>query len=761
MLRFAFLALAAFTLRAEVDFATAVHPILATRCVTCHSGRQPAAGLDFTKRESLLKVKDILVAKVSGQRGGRMPPVGEPLSDAQIATLKQWIAEGLTWTDTDPVAAKTWNAPLAPRMPALPNSKFTNPIDRFVDAYLGGKMPEPVNDALFARRAYYDVWGLPPSPEQLDEFLSDSKPDKRERLITKLLANSSLYAGNWISFWNDLLRNDQGVIYHGERESITAWLKRALETNQPYNRMVAALVNPVATDDPRGFLIGVNWRGDVNASQTPYMQASQNTAQIFLGVNLKCASCHDSFINRYKLKQSYGMAALFSESPSLELVRCDLKTGAFTGPAFLYPELGSVPEGASLRERHAAAERFFTMPENGRVARTIVNRYWRKLFGHGLTEPVDEMDNEPWNADLLDWLASDFAANGYDLKYLLQLMMTSRAYQMPTVEPPDPRRVETYQFHGPLPRRLTAEQFVDTISAMTGEWRVYRLEGHDAGSAADGSAVYAREWMLKATPLSRAMGRPIRDQVFTTRQDEATTLQALELVNGETLAMTLRRGARRLLGELPPAPKSLYEGTLGRNAKDLDIDITGAKSLWLIGEDAGSYDPDRTLAAWLDMQVEGRSGIKKVKDLPTVSKLNLRDLKVQGKAEQQGLAVAFSKPMVFSIEGMGYTRLRGRIAIDDSSTASDVGASVRFFVFAEQPDPQQMFAISGEPPVPLPSPVKSPMKLIDRLFLQALGRTPSEAERRVAQKILGDGGVTGTEDLLWSLLLQPETQFIN
>ena len=88
----------------------------------------------------------------------------------------------------------------------------------------------------------------------------------------------------------------------------------------------------------------MNWRGDINASQTPFMQASQNTAQIFLGVNLKCASCHDSFINQYKLKQSYGLAAMFSAEPSLELVRCDLKTGVRTGPEFLYPELGRVKE---------------------------------------------------------------------------------------------------------------------------------------------------------------------------------------------------------------------------------------------------------------------------------------------------------------------------------------------------------------------------------------------------------------------------------
>ena len=753
MLKFALLLIAASALQADVDFATSIHPILASRCAPCHSGAKPQAGLDLTKREGVLKVQHLLIGRVTGQLGKRMPPAGDPLTATQVDTLRQWIAEGAPWTDTAPVAAKSWTAPLAPRTPPIPESKYANPIDRFVAAYLKQDLPEPVADNLFARRVYYDIWGLPPTAEQLRTFLDDANPDKRDKMVSSLLANSSLYAGHWISFWNDLLRNDQGVVYHGTRESITPWLKRALETNQPYSRMVAALVNPVATDDPTGFLVGVNWRGDINASQTSFMQASQNTAQIFLGVNLKCASCHDSFINQYKLKQSYGLAAMFSENPSLELVRCDLKTGVRTGPEFLYPELGRVKDGATLRERHAAAERFFTNPENGRVSRTLVNRYWRQLFGHGLTDPVDEMDNQPWDADLLDWLASDFAANGYDLKHLLTLMMTSRAYQGPTVEATQSHTPEAYTFRGPMPRRLTAEQFVDTVSAVTGEWRVEQRE--------DGAS-YAREWMLKATPLSRAMGRPIRDQVFTTRQDDPTTLQALELVNGEALAAMLRRGAQRMAGELPRAPASLYDSrVLRKNSKIVDVDISRAKSLWLILEDAGSYNPERTVAGWLNMEVEGPAGKKLLGDLATVSKFGARDLLVAGQVERQALLGQFLKPIVFPIVGLGFTRLRGRVAVDDLGSASDVGSAVRFFIFAEQPDWRQMVAVTGEPPIPLPKSAGSADDLIDRLFWQTLARAPEDSEKQLAQKILASGRVSGVEDLIWSLLLHPEMQFLN
>ena len=116
----------------------------------------------------------------------------------------------------------------------------------------------------------------------------DADPHKRERLVDELLANRTSYSQHWISFWNDLLRNDEGVEYAGDRESITKWLLRALEQNLPYDRLSISAVEPYSSGTKwRGFLIGVNWRGDVSASQTPAMQAAQNGAQAFLGVNLK------------------------------------------------------------------------------------------------------------------------------------------------------------------------------------------------------------------------------------------------------------------------------------------------------------------------------------------------------------------------------------------------------------------------------------------------------------------------------------------
>ena len=752
-----------------LDFASEVHPILAARCVPCHSGGKPAAGLSLTSRASALAAIEpgnsgasLLIQKVSGQRGAIMPASGEPLTAAQIATLRAWIDAGAVWPDTAPILAG-WVAPIAPREADVPAGEEPLPVDRFIAAYFAKHsitFPAVAPDARFARRVYFDLWGLPPTTEQLEAFINDRSPDKRARLIDALLAESKPYAENWISWWNDVLRNDPGSNYAGERKSITDWLRGALEHNLPYDKTIAALVNPVEEGDPDGFLIGVNWRGDINASQTPYMQAAQNTAQIFLGINLKCASCHDSFINRYKLRESYGMAALFAPQSRLELVRCDVKTGKYTGPQLLYPELGTVPEDAPLAERHAAAARFFTDPRNGRVARTIVNRYWQKLFGHGLVEPVDEMDGEPWNADLLDWLASDFTAHGSDLKYLLRLLMTSKAYQLPAaVSPEQPEK--PYVFRGPQVRRLSAEQFADTVSAITGEWGL--LEKDIAKDPLKERAVRpARDWQFKASPLALALGRPIRDQVFTTRDNRPTTFQALELGNGASLENTLRRGALGLLGQLPAAPGNLFDsGRLRKGAVDFDVDISGLKQLWLLEEDAGSYDAKRTVAGWIRVEFFGPQGVQDLADLAPAG-FARQPLTANKEPAGEALTMPPGSRLVIPLEGRGYVRIRGRVALDDRSTPDDIEGAVRFFIFGAEPDRERLVRISGSPPVPAPARLASVDDAGQRLYLQLLARKPNPEEARIVRSYFAGGKLAPAplEDLLWSLLLHPEFQYL-
>ncbi|MEX2026644.1 MAG: DUF1549 domain-containing protein, partial [Pirellulaceae bacterium] len=135
------------------------------------------------------------------------------------------------------------------------------------------------------------------------------------------------YAEHWLTFWNDLLRNDYagtGFITGG-RKQISKWLYEALVANKPYDQFARELIAP-PTADSTGFADGIRWRGEVSAGQTVEIQFAQSVGQAFLGINLKCASCHDSFIDRWTLEDAYGLAAVYSQRP-LELHRCDKPVG--------------------------------------------------------------------------------------------------------------------------------------------------------------------------------------------------------------------------------------------------------------------------------------------------------------------------------------------------------------------------------------------------------------------------------------------------
>lgn len=729
---------------AEVDFARQVHPILTARCGNCHTGPQAQAGLDVNTRTGLLRggvsgpaviagkaEESLLVRRLTGAQPPRMPLAREPLSAQEIELIKRWIAEGAKGPQE--AVARRWVAPFAPRMPEPP-SPTVHPVDAFL------KTPEAtIADNLFARRVYLDLWGLLPTPEQLAEFLADRSPNKREALIDRLLNHNTNYAGHWISFWNDLLRNDDGVIYHGERKPITSWLRQALETNMPYDRFVAELLNPAPKTGPEGFILGITWRGEIPASERPPLQAAQNSAQTFLGVNLKCNVCHDSFISHWKLKDAYALASFFSAGP-LEIVRCDVPTGQTAPPGFLFKQIAVRENLQTLEERRAEAARLFTAPENGRLARTLVNRYWKRLFGRGLVEPVDDMDAEPYHPDLLDWLASDFAGHGYDLKHLLRRILTSRAYQLPAVyeaAQPGPG----YVFRGPHVRRLTAEQFADAVASLTGEWR-YKP------SPRPEPVPLVREWELKSSPLTRALGRPLRDQVVTERASQPTTLEALELVNGVQLAEWLHEGARRLVDGSRQTPVSLFDsGLVRRNSVKVDIPIQGASKLWLLVENVDSYDPSRVIPMWRDARLRGRLRSKPLAGL--LPEVDLNRLPLPSR-------------LVVDLRGKRFRRFQAVVEVHPSSHGSDIGPAVRFYVFDREPEMNRLVRVRDDaPPVARPSERFTPQSLMTRLYRHALARDPEPEEARVAMEVLGpELNQDRVEDLLWMILMSPEFQFI-
>jgi hypothetical protein len=313
---------------------------------------------------------------------------------------------------------------------------------------------------------------------------------------------------------------------------LTNWLKASLKANKPYDQLAREVLSATAGDQA-AFIDGIKWRGTVNSSQVVEMQAAQNVTQVFLGLNLKCASCHDSFINDWTLDQSYAFASVFANAP-MEKHRCDKPTGKKVSAGFIYPELGEIDPKASRNVRLKQLADLMTKKENGRFSRVIVNRMWASFFGRGLVEPVDEMDNSPWSADLLDWLAHDFASNGHDLKHTMRMLVTSQAYRLPAIEPVPNQKPDEFIFKGPLTRRLRAEQFMDGLAQL----------GEAAAPPAKRPA-FQRHGLKNLDRLMRILGRPKRDQVATSRDDRPTTLQALELSNGDIMHKAVQNVGNR------------------------------------------------------------------------------------------------------------------------------------------------------------------------------------------------------------------------
>jgi mono/diheme cytochrome c family protein len=469
----------------RIDFAREIKPIFEASCIQCHAKGKDKGGFNLETREAFLKGGDDGPAVVPGDSAKSsivqlvatsdpdsvMPKKGTKLKAEEIGLLRAWIDQGMPW-DPSITFAKPESLNLKPREVALPSAGGSHPVDRLLAEYFAVKHIEPApvaEDRVFCRRAYLDVIGLLPTAQQLGDFLSDTGADKRSKLVRQLLDDRRGYADHWLTFWNDLLRNDYrgtGFIDGGRRQ-ISGWLYGALVENMPYDRFVANLVNPTKTSE--GFSRGIIWRGSVNASMLPPIQAAQNISQVFLGVNLKCASCHDSFVSNWTLADAYGLAAVYSDD-TLELIHCDKPTGKTASPRFLYPQVGAIDPSAPKSQRLETLAKLMTSASDGRLSRTIVNRLWARLVGRGLVEPLDDMERASWNSDLLDWLAEDLVAHHYDLKHTIEVILTSQAYQMPTIDLPASDGKQEYVFRGPTLRRLTAEQFCDAVTSLTGDW---------------------------------------------------------------------------------------------------------------------------------------------------------------------------------------------------------------------------------------------------------------------------------------------------
>ncbi len=755
----------------EVDFAHEVIPILKENCIKCHTNGKYKGGLSLDTREALLESDTVEVGKANESflievltaedEDERMPHDAEPLPAGEIAILTKWVNEGLAWEPGFTFREKKWKAPLAHRKPELPVAKRQgeNPIDRIARGYFEKNKVQPpgaISDARFLRRVGLDLIGLLPTADETKAFLAVTSPNKREEKIRELLGKDLDYADHWMTFWNDLLRNDYagtGFI-DGGRKQITGWLYQSLSDNKPYDQFVRELMNPNAESE--GFIKGIKWRGDVNASQVPEIQFAQNVSQVFFGENMKCASCHDSFIDDWKLEDAYGMAAIIAGKP-LEMYRCDKPTGKKMDARFLFDELGEIDKKASKSGRLARAAELSTAEGNGRLARTIVNRLWARLMGRGLVEPVDIMGNRPWSEDMLDYLGWDLAHNGYDLKRTLALMTNSLTYQSATVAPPE--KAADFVFHGPIAKRMTAEQFIDAVWGITGtepgkiEAKVSRgaakgkgnvtVPGEWIWSATDGrpageEVVFAKKFKLPAKTTGGIIITCDNEYVLTINGKEIGRDSNWETVESYDVSGALQAGANTIrveaknLGNAPNAA-ALYVHLKLVSAEGKVVVMTSDQD-WLVnGKPAVEHQSNGwgqtvngQIAEYLSEPAGGNTRMsRKVRASLVNSTLLMRAL---GRPNRE---------QVVTTRPADLTTLQ---ALELNNGAEFVGYLKRGAARLSSP--------KGD--------------MVNDLYFDALSRLPSDLERAVAGEMIGKFPTPEqVADLLWSVLMLPEFQFIN
>ncbi len=781
-----------------IDFAHDILPILQKHCVECHGGREAKGGFSINTRELLVDSGYVEVGEpdasyllelvASDDADVQMPPPEKPRVSAEDQQrLQQWVAAGLPWDDGVSLAA-SFEPPLKPRRPEIPPAVDgrTHRLDRIIDTYLVQhelELPGEIDDATFLRRASLDLVGLLPEPEALAAFLADTSADKRERMIDKLLDNEIAYADHWLTFFNDLLRNDYsgtGFITGG-RKQISGWLYDALVANKPFDEMAQELIAP-PTDSSRGYIDGIRWRGEVSAGQSVEIQFAQSVAQSFLGINMKCASCHDSFVDRWTLDEAFGLAAIYAERP-LDIHRCDKPIGRQATAQWLFPEIGQVNPEAPRDERLQQLAALMTHPENGRFTRTIVNRLWYKLMGRGIVHPLDAMQSEPWNADLLDELAVTLSDHDYDLKAVLRTIATSRAYQSPSIVQEVAPGAE-YVYRGPVARRMTAEQFID------GVWQITQAAPHMieapvsrgvvgaassadlqlqaqwiwSDSAAEGKVPAAGESIALRTNFS--LDGPVQrgGAVITCDNSFVLYVNGRQVLRGDNwnqpqaiaLHSLLKQGKNEIAvvatnaGDQPNAAGLFFEARLV--LQDGEELVIRSDSTW-------EFNPQPPASH------EGRLGKSSEpwKPVTVVPPLDAWTKVIQAAAPAQ-LAVASSGkvPMVraslmkndFLMKALGRP-LREQIVSmrpDELTTLEAINLS----------NGQQLAdALSTGAQHLMDQPWSGPDELVDHVFRFALSRDPTEDERKAVSEFLGESpAVEDIEDFLWSVFMMPEFMLV-
>jgi hypothetical protein len=465
-----------------------------------------------------------------------------------------------------------------------------NYIDSEVFARLKALKMQPsevCGEGEFLRRAYLDALGVLPEPEETRSFLKATRADKRNRLIDDLLRRNE-FADFWALKWSDLLRNEEKVLDPRGVRAFHAWIRRAIIDRKPLNEFARELVAG------RGSTYSHPAANFYRALRDPQVRA-EAVAQVFLGVRLQCARCHNHPFDRWTQTDYHSLAAFFArvryrivqnkrkdnldkhEFDGEQVVYLDRQgelkhplTGAILRPRFLGPP--TPPFGVGLgRAEHGlgpTADRLTVLadwvarPDNPFFARAQVNRIWRHLMGRGIVEPLDDFrdSNPAVNPGLLDALAKDFVAHRFDLRHVVRTIMRSRTYQLSARPTPTNKDDET-NFSRAVVRPLQAEQLLDAVSRVTGSSLRFRgaPPGTRAGQLPGVGPPQRRKGLSEGERFLAVFGKPVRSlSCECERSDDTTLAQAFQLITGPVLNRMLSEPRNRI-GRLLAAGRSPSE----------------------------------------------------------------------------------------------------------------------------------------------------------------------------------------------------------
>ena len=395
------------------------------------------------------------------------------------------------------------------------------------------------DDAEFCRRVYLDLSGRIPPASEVRDFLAETAPDKRAKLVHKLL-ESPTYIVNYTNVWRAIMlpeaSSDETIRFF--LPGFEAWLRSRLAENRNFAQIAEELLTLPLDGEAM-----TNFQQPNQPSPLAFYRAKQGkpeeiagaSARMFLGVRIECAQCHNHPFDKWKREEFWSYAAFFKDTGAMQAPATVVEkvVEAVTGnkPAdnkrsIKIPDTdivvqtrflgGAEPDWSTISDSRENLAQWIVSKDNPYFAKAAVNRVWAHHFGVGIVDPVDDFssNNPPSHPEVLDLLAKEFIAHEYDFKFLIRTITATKAYQLTSIRSHESQD-NPRQFARMPVRGLTAEQIFDSLAQATGY-----LQPFDPEQTLNFNQDQARQEFLETFESDTGIER------------QSTILQALALMNG-------------------------------------------------------------------------------------------------------------------------------------------------------------------------------------------------------------------------------------